>query len=112
MPALAPASMDMLHTVMRPSIDSASMVDPRYSSTEPMPPAGADAADDGQDDVLGRGPGRQLAVHRDGHGAGPLLGQRLGGQDVLDLAGADAEGQGAEGPVGGGVAVAAHDGHA
>ena len=40
------------------------------------------------------------------------LGQRLGGEDVLDLAGADAEGQRAEGAVGRGVAVAADDGHA
>ena len=31
---------------------------------------------------------------------------------MLDLAGADAVGQGAEGPMGGGVAVAADDGHA
>ena len=37
-PALAPASIDMLHTVMRPSIESASMVSPRYSMTEPIPP--------------------------------------------------------------------------
>ena len=37
-PALAPASIDMLHTVMRPSIESASMTGPRYSITEPMPP--------------------------------------------------------------------------
>ena len=43
---------------------------------------------------------------------GRALGQGLGGQHVLDLAGADAEGQGAEGPVGRGVAVAADDGHA
>ena len=33
MPALAPASMDMLQTVIRPSIDSASMAEPRYSMT-------------------------------------------------------------------------------
>ena len=37
-PALAPASIDMLHTVMRPSIDRARMAEPRYSMTEPMPP--------------------------------------------------------------------------
>ena len=37
-PALAPASMDMLQTVMRPSIDSARMAEPRYSMIEPMPP--------------------------------------------------------------------------
>ena len=38
--------------------------------------------------------------------------QRLGGEDVLDLAGADAERQGPEGAVRRGVAVAADDGHA
>ena len=37
-PALAPASIDMLHTVMRPSIDRPRMTEPRYSMTEPMPP--------------------------------------------------------------------------
>ena len=36
--------------------------------------------------------------------------QALRGQHVPDLAGADAEGQGAEGAVGAGVAVAADDG--
>ena len=38
--------------------------------------------------------------------------QRLRGQHVLDFAGADAEGQGPEGPVRGRVAVAADDRHA
>ena len=37
-PARAPASIDMLQTVMRPSIESARMASPRYSMTEPMPP--------------------------------------------------------------------------
>ena len=37
-PARAPASMDMLHIVIRPSIDSARMAGPRYSITWPMPP--------------------------------------------------------------------------
>ena len=57
------------------------------------PAAGADAADDGQDDVLGRDPGGQVAVDGDRHGPGSPLGEGLGGQDVLDLAGADAEGR-------------------
>ena len=39
MPARAPASIDMLQTVMRSSIDSARIAGPRYSSTWPMPPA-------------------------------------------------------------------------
>ena len=37
-PALAPASIDMLQIVMRPSIESPAIVSPRYSMTEPMPP--------------------------------------------------------------------------
>ncbi len=38
MPARAPPSIDMLQTVMRPSISSARMADPVYSSTVPVPP--------------------------------------------------------------------------
>jgi hypothetical protein len=37
-PALAPASIDMLHTVIRPSMESERMAEPRYSTMEPMPP--------------------------------------------------------------------------
>ena len=39
MPARAPPSIDMLHTVMRPSIESARIAEPRYSMIEPTPPA-------------------------------------------------------------------------
>ena len=39
MPARAPPSIDMLQTVMRPSIDSASIAEPQYSMTWPVPPA-------------------------------------------------------------------------
>ena len=60
----APASIDMLHTVIRPSIDSARIAEPRYSMTWPMPAAGADLADDREDDVLGGDAGGQLAVDR------------------------------------------------
>ncbi len=54
----------------------------------------------------------QPAVHADFQGFGLVLQQGLRGQHVFDLAGADAEGQCAQGPVRGGVAVAANDGHA
>ena len=37
-PARAPASMDMLHTVMRSSIESARTAEPRYSITWPVAP--------------------------------------------------------------------------
>ena len=39
MPARAPASIDMLHTVMRSSMSRARMPSPRYSSTCPVPPS-------------------------------------------------------------------------
>ena len=39
MPARPPASIVMLQTVMRPSIDSASIAGPAYSITWPTPPA-------------------------------------------------------------------------
>ncbi len=37
-PARAPASIDMLQRVIRPSIDSSRMAEPRYSMIEPIPP--------------------------------------------------------------------------
>ena len=46
------------------------------------------------------------------HVPGLLLDERLGGEHVLDLGGADAVGERAEGTVGRGMAVAADDGHA
>ena len=39
MPARAPASIDMLQTVIRPSIESARIASPVYSMTWPVPPA-------------------------------------------------------------------------
>ena len=57
-------------------------------------------------------PEGERAVHRDAHVLGPLEDQGLGRQHVLDLGGADAHGEGAEGAVGRGVAVAADDGGA
>ena len=66
----------------------------------------------GEDHVLRRDAGGQLAVDVDRHPLRARLRQRLGGQHVLDLARADAEGERAERAVGRGVAVAAHDRHA
>ena len=72
--------------------------------------AGPDRADHRQDDVLGLEAGGEPAGHLDAERAGPAsLAERLRGQDVLDLARADAEGQGPECAVGAGVAVAADD---
>ncbi|MHC3927196.1 hypothetical protein ACMZ4W_02302 [Brevundimonas naejangsanensis] len=75
-------------------------------------PIGADPADDRQNQILGRDPETERPLHLDQHRSGALLHQGLGRQNMFDLGGADAEGQGAEGSVGGGVAVAADDGHA
>jgi hypothetical protein len=80
----------MLQTVIRPSIERLRIASPRYSMTWPAR----------QHDVLGRNAGRSLALDRDGHGLGPLLGEGLGSQYVLHLARANAEGEGAEGAVG------------
>ena len=54
----------------------------------------------------------QAAVDGDGHRLRPGLRQGLGGEHVLDLRRADAEGDRAEGAVRGGVRVAADDRHA
>ena len=72
---------------------------------------GADTADDSQHDVLGGDAGAHMAAHFDEHRLRLLLDQALGGQHVLHLGSADAEGQGAEGAVGGGVGVAADHRH-
>ena len=70
---------------------------------------GADLADDGEHDVLGGDARAELAVDADQHRLGLALDQGLGGQHMLDLGGADAEGQRAKGAVGGGVRIAADD---
>ena len=111
-PARAPASMLMLHTVMRPSIERSRIASPRYSSTWPAPPPVPRRATIASAMSLAVTPTGAGTVDGDRHGLGPLLGERLGGEDVLDLAGADAEGQRAEGAVGRRVRVAADDRHA
>ena len=57
-------------------------------------------------------PGREAAVDADLVGPRRPLEQGLGGQHHLDLARADAEGERPERAMGGGVRVAADDGHA
>ena len=109
---MAPHSMLMLQTVIRPSIESASMAGPRYSTTYPWPPPVPVWAISVSTRSLAVTPVGQRAVDGHGHRLRPGLRQGLGGEDVLDLAGADAEGQRAERAVGAGVGVAADDGHA
>src|SRR5215213_4893126 len=105
-PARAPPSIDMLHTVMRPSIESDRTASPLYSMTCPTPPPVP---------MRLRMPSmRSLAVTSTGSSPSTVtaLGEGLGGEDVLDLARADAERQRPERPVGRRVGVAADDGEA
>ena len=71
----------------------------------------AHLADRAEDQVLGRDARAELTDVVDPHRARLRLAERLGGEHVLDLARADAEGQRAEGAVRGGVRVAADDRH-
>ena len=74
--------------------------------------AAADAhfTDDGEDDVFRGDALGTLAVDEDVERLGFGLHEALRGEDVFDFAGADAEGESAEGAVGGGVGIAADDG--
>ena len=103
--------MDMLHTVIRPSIESGADGLAGVLHDVPGGTGGADTPDQGKDEVLGGHPGGRAPVEADFHGAGPGLDDALGGQDVLHLARADTEGERAEGPVSGGVGVSADDDH-
>jgi hypothetical protein len=73
--------------------------------------ARAHLGDEGEDEVLRRRTDRQPALDGDRHRPRAREREGLRGEDVLDLAGADAEGEGAEGAVGGGVRVTADHGH-
>ena len=74
--------------------------------------AGSDLGDHRQDDVLGTDAGGQSAVDVDRHRLEGAQRQRLRGEHVLDLRGADAHRERAERAVGRGVTVAADDRHA
>ena len=111
-PARPPPSIVMLQTVMRPSIESASMAGPAYSTTWPAAPSTPIWPIVPRIRSLAVTPKPSVALVADAHRLGLALDEALGGQHVLDLARADAEGQRAEGAVGGGVAVAADDRHA
>ena len=73
---------------------------------------GAGLADDRQGNVLGGDARGNRAVDLDQHVLRFLGNKGLRGQHMLDLGGADTMGQRSERAVGGGVAVAADDGHA
>ena len=110
-PALAPPSIDMLQIVMRPAIESERIVLPRYSITWPVAPPVPIRAMMPRMMSLAVTPDGKVAVDVDRHRLGAILGKGLSGEDVLDLGGADPEGEGTKGTVGRGVRVAADDQH-
>src|SRR5258705_10383662 len=65
--------------------------------------------DKSEDEVLGGDTGRQPAFEAHPHGFWPPLNQRLGREYMCQLAGANAERQGAQPAMGAGMAVAADD---
>ena len=73
--------------------------------------AGRNLADHPEDEVLGGDARRQPTFNANLQGPRFVLQERLRGQHVFDLAGANTEGQCPKGPMGGRVAVAANDGH-
>ena len=77
-----------------------------------LAPTGSDLRDDGKDDVFRGRPLRQGTVHGDRHRLEGGEWQGLGREDVFNLAGPNAESEGSEGAVCGGVRVAADDRHA
>ncbi len=112
MPARAPASIDMLQTVMRPSISSARMAAPVYSSTVPVPPPMPICAMSARMMSFADDARFERAGHVDAEGLRRALQQALRRQHVLHFAGADAECQRADCAVRGRVAIAADHGHA
>ena len=88
------------------------MASPAYSMTWSVPPAMPILPMRARIRSLEETPARALAAEDDLHGLRARLQQALRGQHVLDFAGADAEGQRAEGAVRRGVAIAADDGQA
>ena len=73
---------------------------------------GTNSADEFKDEVFGGDAEGEVTCEFDAVLHGFLLAECLGGEDVFNFGGADAEGDGTEAAVGGGVGVAADDGGA
>ena len=86
------------------------MASPVYSMTWPVPPLTPMRPMMPRMMSLAGHARGNFAVYADFHGAGLELAKGLGCQHVFHLGSADADGESAEGAVGGGVAVAADDG--
>ena len=109
MPQRPPASIDMLQSVSRPSIDSAAHRAAGEFDRVALRAVGADAGDDRRAPYPWPPRRCRAALDLDPHSLRFLLPQRLRHQHMGDFGRADPEGIGAEGAVGGGVAVAADD---
>ena len=112
MPTRLPASIDMLQSVMRASIESVGDRRARIFDGVADAAIGADPRDQREDDVLDGDARPQRAGEVDAHGLLLALAQRLRREYAFALAGADAEGNGAEGAMRRGMAVAADQRHA
>ncbi len=93
-------------------MSSAEMPSPGVLDDVTAGAVGADLPDECQHQILGRHAGTESAAHGHPHVAHHVVDQGLRGQQMLDLAAADAETQGAHGAVRRGVAVAGGDHHA
>ena len=109
MPQRAPASIDMLHSVRRPSIDSARIALPANSMAWPCAPSARDPRDDSERDVLAGDAGAAVPSTVMRMRFRLLLPNRLRHQHMRHFRRADAERVGAERAVRRCVAVAADD---
>ena len=108
-PARAPASIDMLQIVMRPSIDRARIASPAYSRTCPAAPSTPIRPIVPRMTSFGVTPEREVAAVEDPHRLRPQPREALRRQHVLDLRRPDPERERSERAVRRRVAVAAHD---
>ncbi len=102
----------MLQTVIRPSIDKPSMTGTSVLGDCANAAAGSRAGQDRQYDVFGRGTFGEFTIDGDCHRLLGKLRQRLGCEDMFDLAGADTKCDRTERTMGAGVAVTADHRHA
>ena len=108
MPQVAPASIAMLHRVIRDSMLMASTTGPANSMTLSVAPFTVSSLMMNEDHVLGVDAVRQGAGDGDPHGFRGAEGADALEDAHLQVGGADAGGKGAEGAVGAGVRIA-HD---
>ena len=101
----------MLHSVIRPSMESAANGLSGVFDDVTGGAVGADLSDDAERQIFRGHALGQPSANVDQHGFRFALRQALRRQHVLDFGCADAESQRSERAVRAGVAVAAHDGH-